>query len=152
MPADFRATATPDTFLTVHRSIPIRSPQPERPEIRGFLIHDDDGRQKARQRDGEQLPHLSGTVNTRRLIQFFVNRRQGGEVNDGIPSYGLPDAADDVYREEQFRIIEHRRLLHPQRGKYLRDGSVSIGQLHNDATNNHNGDEMWQICDGLDHF
>src|SRR5699024_4435592 len=58
--------------------------------------HRDDGGTDAGQRDMQALLEAVGAIHFGGLIQFGVDVGDGGQVDDGAPAHGLPDADDDV--------------------------------------------------------
>ena len=74
------------------------------------------------------LLHHTGAVQRRRLIDFLIHAGQRRNVQDGVPSSGLPDAAGDIYGSEPSRL-RHEVYGFPSHMYYLDSGGQKVMTL-----------------------
>ena len=71
----------------------------------------DDRGGNARQGDVQRLLPAARAIDARGFVQFLVDARERGQVNDGAPADFLPDAGDHIKGHEILRVGEHGALL-----------------------------------------
>ena len=132
-------------------------------EQNNFFISDAEGVAKAQDQQGQNrgldsgqgnmpdLPQAIGAVHLCRFIQIRVNARDGGKINNTVPSEALPDAASDENGSEPLGIAEEIDF-HPENlVKDTVDRTIRRYQIENHAADNDRGNEMRKIGNRLHH-
>src|SRR5699024_7982357 len=115
-------------------------------------IQNEQGGQRGHdRRDGDMqaLLELVGAVQTGGLVQFGVDTRHGGQVEDGAPADALPDAADNEDRREVLRQRDEGGGLAAHRFDQVVDGAVGRQQFADHTGDDNHRDEVGQVGDGL---
>ena len=92
-----------------------------------------------------------GAVDGGRLVQFRVDCRQGGQVDDRAPAGVLPDVGDNVDRRKPARLHEPRERLAAQGDDDAVHQAFALEEVDDHAGHDHHRDEVRQVADGLHH-
>ena len=99
------------------------------------------------------LTQPSAAVNQAGLIQLGVYAGQSGQIDDGSPADALPDTHSRINRSEIFGVIHKIGSSSAQRFNQIVDYAVGWRKHRNqDGNDNHCGNKMRQIGDGLSDF
>ena len=102
-------------------------------------------------REGDEAGHLRAAraLDDRAFVQLGIDPRERCQVDDRAETDPLPDARADVDRAKPARFGEIADRLAAQGGHQPVDHSVVGQQLLEHADDDHDGDEVREIGDGL---
>ena len=98
----------------------------------------------------QKLLETARTVDFGGLVQFLIYARQRGDIEDAVPAHALPDGGDNINRNKQAGVGEHRFAAVPKELRDLIDETAGVRKAHNHAAHDDNGDKVRHIGHRLD--
>ena len=114
--------------------------------------HNRDGILDTGNGDGRHHAETGAAVHARRFIDFLINSRHGGKIDDRVPSDALPDAYDEVGEDPPGLVRQEGNRLSSKGFDHRIDQSGRCEELIHHAADYGPGNKVRQVDDGLHSF
>ena len=78
----------------------------------------------------------SGSIQGRGFVKLRIDSRDRGQIDNAVPTHGLPDTAGYIDRPEQLRLREHGHRRHTEETSDLIEQAVAQTEVRQHTTDN----------------